>query len=182
MFHNFKIQHEKPIALVGLMGAGKTTIGKKLAKYLSIDFFDTDEEIEKTIGKKIPIIFSTFGEKTFREYEKKVIKTIFSGRPAVVATGGGAFMDADTRALINNTGISIWIKADIETLVKRIDEDGTRPLLKNQKKRDVLEHLISERYPIYSKADITIISKIEPIEKTLQRLISALEKDQLDER
>ena len=143
---------------------------------MGLDFFDSDREVEKAIGKKIQTIFLTYGEKTFRDYERKIIEHLLSGPPKILATGGGAFMDTDIRAHIIHNGISVWIKADIETLVERTKGNNDRPLLNQKNEREVIEHLILERYPIYSKADITITTQIEPVAKTVKRLLSALQK------
>jgi shikimate kinase len=164
----------KFIVLVGLMGAGKTSLGKRLAKAMALPFIDSDIEIEKAAGCSIPEIFARFGEAEFRSGERRVIERILDGEPAIVATGGGAFMDSDTRALIRTKAISVWLRADLDTLVKRTKRRDDRPLLKSGDPREVLQRLIGERYPVYGEADIVVDVDDEPPKETTARLLERI--------
>ncbi|MEQ8827075.1 MAG: shikimate kinase [Parvibaculum sp.] len=147
---------ERSIVLVGLMGAGKTTVGRRLARRLDLAFVDADAEIEEAAGETIPEIFERRGEAAFRAGERRVIARLLSGPPQVLATGGGAYMDPVTRANIAARGISIWLKADLDILMKRVGKRGDRPLLQNGDPRATMQRLMEERYPVYAEADITI--------------------------
>lgn len=147
----------KTITLIGLMGAGKTTIGTVLAKKLEVAFVDSDRVIEEKAGVSIPEIFDRDGESFFRKVESKTIIDILSlGKPCVLATGGGAFMNEQTRAAIRQHSTCIWLKASLETLLERVEHSTNRPLLNNVNKKEMLQKLIAERYPVYEKADIVI--------------------------
>ncbi len=166
----------KSIVLVGLMGAGKTSVGRRLAHNLDMPFIDADEEIAKAAGCSIEDIFEIYGEEAFRDGERRVIKRLLGGGPRVLATGGGAFMDASIRARIGRRGITVWLRVELDTLVRRTGRRNDRPLLKGGSARDILERLMEERYPIYAEADIVIDSKKnESAEKTARRVIRALE-------
>ena len=167
-------QIRKTIVLVGLMGAGKTCIGQRLAKRLSLPFVDADDEIEKAAGCSISDIFNLYGEAAFRDGEKRVIARLLNDPVHVLATGGGAFVDNETRALIKGTATSIWIRADIDLLVNRTSRRDDRPLLKNTDPREKLEKLIVERYPAYEQADITIDSGRESPDVTVEQAITSL--------
>jgi len=162
------------VVLVGLMGAGKTSLGKRLAKLTAMPFVDSDTEIEKAAGCSIPEIFERYGEAEFRSGERRVIERILEGEPAIVATGGGAFMDASTRTLIRNKAISVWLRADLETLVKRTRRRDDRPLLKAGEPREVLKRLIDERYPVYAEADIVVDVDDEQPKETTERLLQRI--------
>jgi len=170
-----KLSDKNKIVLVGLMGAGKTSIGHHLATYLGLPFSDADDEIEKAANSSIEDIFERLGEKNFREGERRVITRLLNGPPIVLATGGGAFMDPKTRKIISENGISIWLKPDLDTLVKRTSKRTNRPLLKNKNHREVLKHLMEVRYPIYQLADITINSLDVPAEETLHQVVKSLD-------
>jgi len=170
-----KLSVENKIVLVGLMGAGKTSIGRRLAARLGLPFSDADDEIEKAAGSSIEDIFERLGEERFREGERRVIARLLDGPPIVLATGGGAFMDPDTRKVIAENGISIWLKSNIDTLVKRTSKRKNRPLLKNKNHREVLKHLIEVRYPIYQLADIIIDSLDVSAEETLHQVVKSLD-------
>ena len=170
-----KHSDENKIVLVGLMGAGKTSIGRRLATRLGLPFSDADDEIEKAAGSSIEDIFERLGEERFREGERRVIARLLDGPPIVLATGGGAFMDPDTRKVIAENGISIWLKSNIDTLVKRTSKRKNRPLLKNKNHREVLKHLIEVRYPIYQLADIIIDSLDVSAEETLHQVVKSLD-------
>jgi shikimate kinase len=146
------------IVLVGLMGAGKTSIGRRLAEKMGLNFVDADHEIEKAAGKSIPDIFAEHGEAHFRDGERRVISRLLENGKQVLATGGGAFMHPETRAAIEAHGISIWLRAELEVLLKRVAKRGGRPLLENKDPAAVLQNLIDLRYPVYAKADITVES------------------------
>lgn len=165
---------KKSLVLVGLMGAGKTTIGKRLAARLGINFVDADAEIEKAAGSTIADIFKEFGEKHFREGERRVIARLLDEGPQVLATGGGAFMDPDTRATIAEKGISIWLKADLDVLMKRVLRRTHRPLLNTEDPEAVMRNLINTRYPTYAEAKLTIISKEGPHDAVVDDIEAAL--------
>jgi shikimate kinase len=147
-----------PIVLVGLMGAGKTSIGRRLAEKMDLPFVDADVEIEKAAGKSIPDIFADHGEAHFRDGERRVIARLLENGKQVLATGGGAFMNEDTRAAIKAHSVSVWLKADLDVLLKRVAKRGGRPLLENRDPAEVLQNLIDQRYPVYAEADITVES------------------------
>ena len=150
---------KKMIVLVGLMGAGKTSVGKKLADNIGVGFIDADHEIELAAGMSIVEIFEKFGENYFRTGEKKVIKRLIKKKPQILATGGGAFLSKEIRELIKSNSISIWLKADLDTLWGRLSGKSNRPLLNRTDGKSALEALITKRYPIYQQADITVESK-----------------------
>jgi shikimate kinase len=164
----------KTIVLVGLMGAGKSSIGRRLAQALALPFTDADTEIEAAAGVSVEEIFARDGEAVFRSGERRVIARLLDNPVQVLATGGGAFMDADTRALIRARAISIWLKADIDVLLARVSRRNNRPLLKNGDPRATLARLMEERYPVYAEADITVESVDGPPEATLARVMTAL--------
>jgi shikimate kinase len=166
--------NQRSIVLVGLMGAGKTSVGKRLARRLGMPFIDADEEISKAAGSSIVEIFARYGEATFRDGERRVIARLLADKPQVLATGGGAFIDPQTRALIAQTGISVWLRAALEVLVSRTTGRNGRPLLTNRDPRTVLADLIRDRYPVYTLADIIVDSDDGPIERTVDRVIGAL--------
>lgn len=162
------------IVLVGLMGAGKTCMGRKLAGSLAVPFVDADSEIEAAAACSIEDIFAQHGEAEFRAGERRVIARLLRQPPHVLATGGGAFMDPQTRKTIRNKAISIWIRADLELLLKRTARRDNRPLLKRGDPRQILSALIEQRYPIYAEADITVDSVDGPPDLTLAKLSKAL--------
>lgn len=166
---------EKSILMIGLMGAGKTSIGRRLAGRLGIPFIDADEEIVKAAGCSIDDIFEIYGEAAFRDGERRVIARLLGEKPRVLATGGGAFMDPATRAKIAETGISVWLRAGLEVLLKRTERRGGRPLLKKGDPREILDRLMKERYPVYAEADIVVDTRDESPEVTVDRVIAALE-------
>jgi shikimate kinase len=164
----------RTIVLVGLMGAGKTKIGRRLAARLNLPFFDSDSEIEAAAGETIEEIFRELGEAAFRDGERRVIARLLAQPTHVLATGGGAFMAPATRAAIGRRGVSVWLRADLDVLVARVSRRGNRPLLKERNPRTVLAELIERRHPIYGEADITIDSGEGPPEVTVTRTIAAL--------
>ena len=162
------------VVLVGLMGAGKSSIGKRLAKRLGLPFLDADAEIEQAAGCSIPDIFELYGEAAFRDGERKVIARLLDGDPVVLATGGGAFLDPDTRALVKTRGVSVWLRAELDILVRRIGHRGGRPLLKDKDPREVLSALMESRYPVYALADITVDTGDEDMDITVDRVIERI--------
>ena len=149
----------RTIVLVGMMGAGKSSIGRRLASEFNLPFVDADTEIETAAGMSIPEIFEAHGEPYFRSGEARVIARLLEGGPQVLASGGGAFINPQTRALIRARGISVWLKADLDVLLRRIKRRSDRPLLKTDDPEQTLSQLIAERYPIYAEADVTIHSR-----------------------
>jgi shikimate kinase len=176
MTHVLPWRAPKTVALVGLMGAGKSSIGRRLAQTLGLPFTDADAEIEAAAGASIEEIFARDGEATFRNGERRVIARLLDGPPQVLATGGGAFMDQSTRSLIRRRAISVWLRADVETLLARVGRRNHRPLLKSGDPRTVLTRLVEERYPVYAEADITVDTVEGPPEATLAKVIGALER------
>jgi shikimate kinase len=165
----------KSIVIVGMPGAGKSSVGRKLATRLSIPFTDADSEIETAAGMSIAQIFERFGEPEFRKGERRVIARLLEQPVHVLATGGGAFMDDDTRELIRTKALSIWLRADLETLAERTSRRDDRPLLKTgASQREILERLMEERSSAYSEADVTIDSDNRPTDETVDRVIAAL--------
>jgi shikimate kinase len=167
---------ERTIALVGLMGVGKSTIGRRLAAALELPFRDADQEIEKAAGRSISEIFAERGEQEFRAGERRVIARLLDEGPHVLATGGGAFMNPQTRALIKDKAVSVWLKADLDVLVRRVGRKDTRPLLAGKDPRQVLEQLMAERYPVYAEADIVVETDDRPAGAAVESILSALER------
>ncbi len=165
---------DRTIVLVGLMGAGKTTVGRRLARKLNLPFVDSDHEIEKAAGMSVAEIFECFGEADFRSGERRVIERLLDGRPQIVATGGGAFINEATRALIKDKGLSIWLDADIEVLVERTGRRDTRPLLKTGDPKEILTRLAAERAPFYAQADMKVASSQGPHEDVVADILDAL--------
>jgi shikimate kinase len=172
-----KLQPSRTIVLVGLMGAGKTNIGRRLAQRLGIAFVDADDEIEKAAGCSIADIFAVYGEAVFRDGERRVIARLLEAPPHVLATGGGAFMDDTVRAKVREKGVSVWLRVDLDTLVHRVArKSDERPLLAGKDPREVLASLMESRYPIYAEADITIDSGRESPDATVGQVIAALKQ------
>lgn len=165
---------EVPIVLVGLMGVGKSTVGRRLARRLGLPFVDSDEEIERAAIHSIPEIFDRFGEASFRDGERRVLRRLIDGGPKVVATGGGAFMDSETRALILRRCLAVWLDADIEVLAKRVARRGHRPLLAGKDAGSFLRELAAVRNPVYAEAHLRILSDAGPHERTVDRIVEAL--------
>ncbi len=163
------------LVLVGLMGAGKTTVGRRLAQALDLPFADADHEIEVAAGCSISDIFAQFGEAAFRDGERRVIARLLEDGPQVVATGGGAFMHAETRAVIAHTAVSVWLQADLDVLVRRVSRRNHRPLLRSGDPRQILERLLREREPVYALADVTVMSDDGPHAQLVHAIISAVD-------
>lgn len=171
---------DRPVVLVGMMGVGKSTVGRKLAQLLGVPFTDADEEIERAAQMPIPEIFASFGEPYFRDGERRVIARLMGcargghGR-RVIATGGGAFCDAETRAAILEHGIAVWLDSDLETLVERVSRRSNRPLLQNGNPREILEKLRTERRPAYEQAHIHVVSGQAPHLSTAHAILRGID-------
>ena len=165
----------KTVALVGMMGAGKSSIGRRLAARLSTPFRDADSEIETAAGCSVSEIFERYGEAAFRDGERRVIARLLGEPPHVLATGGGAFMDPETRARLKEKAVSVWIKAPVALLLQRVQRRDTRPLLRNGDPKETLMRLLAQREPVYAEADITFESEDAPHHVAVDRIILALE-------
>jgi shikimate kinase len=165
---------DRSIVLVGLMGCGKSSVGRRLASRLGIPFVDADEEIERVAAKTIVEIFTDHGEDYFRDGERRVIARLLSNGPQVLATGGGAFINPETRAKIREMGISIWLKADLPVLMRRVAKRDTRPLLKTADPAAVMRDLMDKRYPIYAEADIVLESRDVPHDIIVNEALAAI--------
>jgi len=166
----------RPIALVGLMGCGKTTVGSRVAKLLNAPFRDADAEIVAAAGLSIPEIFEKHGEAEFRRGEERVIERLLTEEPMILATGGGAFMSLATRTAIKKAGGAVWLHADLETLMERTGRRDTRPLLKNGDPKEILSGLMAQRYPVYAEADIRVESTLKGTAEDVARsIVAALE-------
>ncbi|HZH53806.1 MAG TPA: shikimate kinase [Microvirga sp.] len=164
----------RSIVLVGLMGAGKSTVGRRLAQKLGLPFRDADNEIEAAAGMSIPDIFAIHGEEHFRDGERRVIARLLQEGPMVLATGGGAFMHEETRARIAEHGISVWLRADLDVLMRRVRKRATRPLLQNPDPEGTMRQLMEKRHPIYALADLTVESHEAPHDRVVVEIIHAL--------
>ena len=169
-----QLRLDRAIVLVGLMGVGKTTVGRRLAQRLALPFVDADEEIERAADMPIAEIFERFGEEHFRDGERRVIARLIDGLPKVVATGGGAFMNDRTRALILSDATAVWLDSDIDTLAARVGRRNNRPLLKGRDPRSVLRELAAVRNPIYALAPHHIVSSPLPHEATVDVIVATL--------
>lgn len=168
---------DRPIVLVGMMGVGKSSVGKRLAALLECRFVDADEEIERSAQMTIPEIFEAFGEPYFRDGERRVIARLLGGsegRRIVIATGGGAFCNPETRALILDKAITVWLDSEVDTLVERTARKDNRPLLKNGDPREILSRLRSEREPFYSQAPIHVLSGSGPHVQTINKVLQGI--------
>lgn len=170
------VWQEKPLVLIGLMGAGKSTVGRKLAKSLDWPFSDSDQEIELAAGCSISDMFTIHGEAVFRDLEQRVIARLLSQELMVLATGGGAWMQPSVRQVIQEKAVSIWLKADIDVLLERVSRRSHRPLLEHGDKRSILLQLMAERYPQYEKADIIVDSDASSQEVVVKRIQDALKQ------
>ena len=165
----------RPVVLVGLMGTGKSSVGRRLAATLDLPFTDADEAIEQAAKMPIPDIFERYGEPLFRDGERRVIARLMADAEGIIATGGGAFANAETRKLILDKGTAIWLDADIDTLVERVGRKGNRPLLNTGNPRETLARLHAERAPAYAQAPIHVQSTPGPHERTINRIMKALD-------
>jgi len=166
----------KTVALVGLMGVGKSSIGRRLAQALDLPFRDADAEVEAAAGRSIPDIFAQYGEPAFRDGERKVIARLLDEGPHVLATGGGAFMNDQTRALIKEKAISVWLKADLEVLARRVSRKSDRPLVAGKDPLEVLRAQAAVRYPIYEQADIAVETGDTPHQVAVESILEALQQ------
>ena len=164
----------RTIALVGLMGVGKSSVGRRLASALGLPFRDADSEVEAAAGRTIPEIFAEMGEAAFRDGERRVITRLLEGPPHVLATGGGAFMNPETRALIKASAVSVWLKADLEVLARRVGRKDNRPLIAGKDPMEVLRAQAEARYPVYAEADITVETGDAAHHITVNQVIQAL--------
>lgn len=164
----------RTITLVGLMGSGKSSVGKRLAQVLDLPFRDADEEVETAAGRSIPEIFEQMGEAAFRDGERRVIARLLEGPPIVLATGGGAFINPETRALIKAKSVSVWLKADLSILARRVARKDNRPLLTGKDPMMVLQEQAAARYPAYSEADISVETGEAAHQVTVDQVIRAL--------
>lgn len=167
-------QLAQSIALVGMMGVGKTTIGRRLAKRLGMPFYDSDAEIERASGRTVKGYFRDHGQEAFREGERKVIRRLIEGNPVILATGGGAFIPETTRTLLLSGATVVWLKAEHKVIFSRVRRKNTRPLLDVPNPSQRLAELIEERYPIYANAHITVDSNVGPHKATVDRVMAAL--------
>ncbi|KAA0971607.1 shikimate kinase [Aureimonas fodinaquatilis] len=166
----------RSVALVGLMGAGKTTIGRKLAQVLQLPFVDSDAEIERISRMTISDLFAAYGEPEFRALEARVVARIAEDGPKVIGTGGGAYMNAATRQVLREHAVTIWLKADLDLLMDRVSKRPTRPLLQAPDPRQVMQDLIDKRYPVYAQADLVVQSRNAKRETIAMEIVAALEK------
>lgn len=166
----------RSIVMVGLMGCGKSSVGKRLANKLGLPFIDADEEIERVAQKSINEIFSDHGETFFRDRESKVIARLLASGPQVLATGGGAFINPQTRAKIKENGISVWLRAELPVLMRRVAKRDTRPLLRDADPEAVMRKLMDDRYPVYAMADLTVDSREVPHDSIVTEIIENLKK------
>lgn len=171
-----RVLRAQPIALVGLMGVGKTTVGRRLSKRLGVPFYDSDEEIEQASGRTVVGYFRDHGEAAFRDGERRVIDRILDGQPLILATGGGAFIPPATREILLERAITVWLKGDFETIMERVSRKDTRPLLQVADPRGRMRELMDERYPIYGKAHITVNIARGPHMRTVNKVLRKLDK------
>lgn len=164
----------RTVALVGMMGAGKSSVGRRLAARLDVAFRDADGEIELAAGCPVSEIFERYGERAFRDGERKVIARLLGEAPHVLATGGGAFIDAETRARMKQVALTVWIRASVEELMRRVQRRDNRPLLRTADPRGTLERLLAERAPIYAQADVTVESDDGPHSAAVEKILIAL--------
>lgn len=165
---------KRSIVLVGMMGAGKSSVGRRLASRMGLPFADADNEIERAAGMSIPEIFAERGEAEFRDGERRVIARLIAEGPMVLATGGGAYMNAETRQRIAESAISVWLKAEFDVLMRRVRKRSNRPLLQTPDPEGTLKRLIEDRYPIYALSDLTILSRDVPHETVVNEIIASI--------
>lgn len=166
---------DRPVVLVGMMGVGKSTVGRKLAALLDLPFTDADEEIAAAAQLSVSEIFERFGEDYFRDGERRVIARLLDSDPGVIATGGGAFVQDETRRLILEKGIAVWLDSDVKTLVERVSRKDTRPLLRGGDPQEIIARLKAEREPFYAEAPIRVPSRSGPHGNTVMRIVQALD-------
>lgn len=164
----------RSVVFVGLMGAGKTAIGRKVASMLGLPFIDSDHEIETASRMSIPELFERYGEAEFRALEQRVIQRILEGGAQVLSTGGGAYMNSQTRRTISERAVAVWLRAELDVLMERVAKKQNRPLLKNADPRAVMQRLMDERYPVYAEADVTVLTRDEKKDVIATEVIDAL--------
>ena len=174
MSEGTELRLERPVVLVGLMGSGKSCVGRRMAVRLDLPFLDADVEFEAAAGCTISEYFAQFGEESFREGERRVIARLLEGPPCVLATGGGAFCQPETRARIKESAVSVWLRADLGLLLKRTIGRDHRPLLKQGDPREILAKLMAARHPLYAEADITVDTTDDPPDVTVAAVLAAL--------
>jgi shikimate kinase len=172
---------KKSIVLVGLMGAGKSRVGVELARLMKLPFLDIDKEIEKAAGLKVPEIFERLGEKEFRKGERKIVLRLLSEERRVLAAGGGAFIQPEIRAAVKEKAVSVWLNADLETLVERTGRTNNRPLLRGVDRTQKLRELMEVRYPVYAEADISVVTDRQSPREMAHRILQALEEFEKDQ-
>jgi shikimate kinase len=168
------VRLDRPVVLVGLMGAGKTRVGKRLAERTRLPFIDTDQEIEHETGKTITQLFETVGEAVFRNGERRIIARLLEGPVSIIAAGGGAFMDPETRDKIRRHGVAVWLRADLGTLISRTSRSNKRPLLEGVDRAARLSELMAIRHPVYAEADIVVDSGAGPVDDTVDAVLAGL--------
>lgn len=166
----------RSVVFVGLMGAGKTAIGRKVASALGVPFLDSDHEIEAVSRMSVPELFERYGESEFRALEQRVIARILEGGPQVLSTGGGAYMNAQTRQVVAERGIAVWLRAELDVLMERVSKKQNRPLLKTADPRATMERLMQERYPVYAEAHLTVLTRDERKDVIAAEVIEALDR------
>jgi shikimate kinase len=166
----------RTVALVGLMGAGKSAIGKRLALRLGLPFVDADDEIERAAGCSIAEIFEKYGEADFRAGERRVISRLLDEPPHVLSTGGGAYVDPETRTLMRTKALTVWLRAELDVLFDRVKKRNHRPLLQQGDPREILAGLMTKRHPIYAEADIVVDSSAQPVDRTTDEVIAAVRR------
>ena len=178
---NAKVKTPKIILLVGMMGCGKTSLGKLLAKHLDLPFVDSDKEIEKASGCSISDLFATYGEEQFALGEERIMERLLKGKPCVLSSGGRAFLSEKTRKNSKKTAVSVWIRADVDLLSRRTEGRKHRPLVPAKDNKKAIERLVAECYPFYAEADLTLDTQSEPIRRTVRRLLTLLaDKDLIE--
>lgn len=175
IIQNIKARLDRPLVLIGMMGAGKTQIGRALSRELGLEFADSDNEVEKAAGSSIPDIFEFYGEDAFRDVEKRVLKRLVSGGPCVIATGGGAFVNDETRSGLLNKTFVVWLDAHPDTLYSRVSGHSHRPLLQTENPKQKLVEILEDRKKYYAQAHIHVPSQDVKINETLKKLLSLLE-------
>lgn len=166
----------RSLALVGLMGAGKSTVGRRLASSLSLPFHDSDDEIERASRMSVPELFATYGEPEFRALEARILARLASGPQAVISTGGGAYMNAETREMLRRRAVTVWLRADLDLLMERVSKRPGRPLLAAPDPRAVMKDLMDHRYPVYALADLTVDTRDVKREVIAQEIFEALQR------
>lgn len=175
MSHPLRSRLDRPVVLVGLMGAGKSTVGRRLARRLGLPFTDSDSEIARAAGLSAAEVFEKFGEQDFRDGERRVVARLVEEGPRVIATGGGAFLDPDTRALLDEKAITVWLDAPVDVLAERTGRRDTRPLLRGGDRKEILSRLDDQRRPLYSEAHLRIASSDQAHGQVVDAIVDALE-------